>query len=39
MLLSKVEDKQLVREYLNGKEKAFDVLISRYQRQSFRLCL
>ncbi len=31
MLLSKVEDKQLVREYLNGKERAFEVLISRYK--------
>ena len=31
MLLSKVEDKQLVHEYLNGKEKAFEVLISRYK--------
>ena len=31
MLLSKVEDKQLVREYLNGKERAFEVLIYRYK--------
>jgi len=35
MLLSKVDDKQLVREYLNGKERAFEVLISRYQDRVF----
>jgi RNA polymerase sigma-70 factor (ECF subfamily) len=35
MLLSKVEDKQLVREYLDGKERAFEVLISRYKDRVF----
>lgn len=35
MLLSKVEDRELVRQYINGKEQAFEVLIIRYKDRVF----
>ncbi len=35
MLLSNVEDKELVRLYVQGKEKAFEILLQRYQDRVF----
>lgn len=35
MLLSKVEDQELVRQYINGKEQAFEILLLRYKDRVF----
>ena len=35
MLLSKVEDKELIHQYINGKEQAFEILLLRYKDRVF----